>query len=114
MALYALLLCEGGFLMVALLFVGRGALSSVFQASYLFTTEIYPVSIRSSGLGTCRSMTTIGCMVSPFVAQLALRVAPFTAVITYGLTALVGAALVLSQPREKCTAGTLCARYAIT
>ena len=49
---------------------------------------MYPTSVRALGLGLCSSMARIGCIVTPIIAQVMLKV---TAVGTLSLYAGLGA-----------------------
>ena len=36
------------------LFAARAFISGSFQAAYVYTPEVYPTSMRATGLGACR------------------------------------------------------------
>jgi len=36
---------------------------------YIYTPEVYPTQIRGIALGSCSGISRIGCMLTPFVAQ---------------------------------------------
>ncbi|GBG65505.1 hypothetical protein CBR_g51099 [Chara braunii] len=53
---------------VFLLFVARAAVSGAFTAAYVYAPEVYPTTVRSTGLGMAAGMARIGGLICPFVA----------------------------------------------
>ncbi|CAG0896132.1 unnamed protein product [Cyprideis torosa] len=51
--------------------IGKMAVASAFNSTYMYTGELYPTTIRGMGIGTAAAMSRIGGMVSPFIAALA-------------------------------------------
>jgi len=47
--------------------------SGAFQVVYIYTPEVYPTLLRSSGLGMGSSMARVGGMLTPFVAVVLSR-----------------------------------------
>ncbi|XP_077356440.1 putative transporter SVOPL [Festucalex cinctus] len=52
-----------------LLFLLRSVVSMNFTVVYIYTAEVYPTVSRSLGMGFCTSVSRIGGMIAPFVAQ---------------------------------------------
>lgn len=50
--------------------VGKCAITVGFTTNYLFTSEQFPTSIRSTILNTCSMIGRIGSMVAPFAVHL--------------------------------------------
>lgn len=49
---------------------GRGAITVVFACIFVYSTEIYPTSVRSTGLGFCSFCARIGGIISPQIDRL--------------------------------------------
>lgn len=54
--------------------MGRGIISGLFQAAYVYTPEVYPTSLRSVGIGGCSALARLGAMATPYVAQVSFFV----------------------------------------
>lgn len=68
--LFLLCWCLPGYLMVLALYLGRGVMAAQLQLSYLYTSEVYPTSIRGLGLGLCSSIARLGAISTPAVAHI--------------------------------------------
>ena len=55
-------------LFVALL--GKFCVSAVFSVSLLYISELYPTTIRNTGLGTSLTISQIGSVIAPYVVEL--------------------------------------------
>ncbi|XP_057709687.1 putative transporter SVOPL isoform X1 [Corythoichthys intestinalis] len=68
-----------------LFFLLRSAVSMNFSAVYIYTAEVYPTVSRSLGMGACTSVSRLGGMIAPFIAQVLmsksviLALSPFSA-----------------------------------
>lgn len=82
------------------LFLARGLIAGVFQAAYVYTPELYPTYLRSTGVSACSAMARLGAMLTPYVAQILLRWSVSTAMATYALTALCAAFAIVALPAE--------------
>jgi hypothetical protein len=56
--------------------------------------------MRAIGLGTCSAMARIGAIITPFVAQVLLRVSPYLAISIYGTVAFLAAIASMLLPYE--------------
>ena len=56
--------------------------------------------MRAVGLGTCSAMARIGAIITPFIAQVLLRLSPYLAISIYGTVALLASIACLLLPVE--------------
>lgn len=56
--------------------------------------------MRAIGLGTCSTMARVGAILTPFVAQVLLRISPYLAISIYGTVAFFAAIACLLLPVE--------------
>ncbi|XP_058791612.1 synaptic vesicle 2-related protein isoform X2 [Phymastichus coffea] len=88
------------FVLTLSLFLARGLIAGVFQAAYVYTPELYPTYLRSTGVSACSAMARLGAMVTPYIAQILLRWSVPTAMGTYAITALCAAFAIIALPAE--------------
>lgn len=88
------------FVLTVGLFLARGLIAGVFQAAYVYTPELYPTYLRSTGVSACSAMARLGAMLTPYVAQILLRWSVPTAMATYALTALCASFAIIALPAE--------------
>lgn len=82
------------------IFLARALIAGVFQAAYVYTPEVYPTHLRSTGVSTCSAMARIGAMVTPYIAQVFLQWSITGAMAIYAVAALCAAAATLALPVE--------------
>lgn len=68
---------------------------------HLYSVEIYPTVIRSSGLGLCISIGRIGSMISPFVTRDLGHIMIFLPPIVYSVVAFIAFGLLFQLPETK-------------
>ena len=56
--------------MFVLAMIGKMCASASYAIIYLYTSELFPTSIRNTGMGTCSMMARIGAMIAPKVLDL--------------------------------------------
>lgn len=95
-----LLFCTSRYTETVTFFFGRGASSGAFQAMYLYTNEIYPSSIRATAMGLSSSMSRVGLLLTPFVAQYLLNINETTALGIYAALCAVGVVSIVLSPIE--------------
>lgn len=83
-------------LTTALLFGARTFISGSFAIVGVYCREIYPTSVRSSGVGVATSVGRIGAMLSPIVAvQLIRGCHQMSAIISFEAVVVISAASVM-------------------
>ena len=100
MFVFLMNICVTRAVLIVFLFVARCFISGAFQAAYVYTPEYYPTVMRAVGLGTCSAMARIGAILTPFVAQVLLRVSPYLAISIYGTVAFLAAIACFLLPYE--------------
>jgi len=80
-----LFLCVPNTLQTVFIFIIRALISGAFQASYVYTPEVYPTAVRSTGLGICSTMSHVGGMVTPYIAQVVIDKSNYLALGFYAL-----------------------------
>lgn len=87
-------------LITALALIGRFFGSASFSNIYLYSTELYPTTVRNMALGTCSTFSRIGGIVVPFI--LALGQLPDVSVtlplVIIGILTLIAAVVSLWLP----------------
>ncbi|PIN03606.1 Synaptic vesicle transporter SV2 (major facilitator superfamily) [Handroanthus impetiginosus] len=85
-----LLFHQTGFVTIALLVSSRMFIEAAFATYYVYVKEVYPTSVRASGVGLAISVGRIGGMVCPLIAVGLVRGCHQTlAVILFGILILI-------------------------
>ncbi|ESO95523.1 hypothetical protein LOTGIDRAFT_160688 [Lottia gigantea] len=71
-------------ILTCIMFAVRGFASATFSWVYIYTSEVYPTSVRTLGMGTSSSWARVGAMITPFVAQVLLQHSVVDATWVYG------------------------------
>jgi len=71
-----------------------------FSSIYVYTQEIYPTSIRSTGLGMCSSVARIAGICTPFVSDVLSDLKLFIPIAIYGGVALIACVASFFLPFE--------------
>jgi MFS transporter, OCT family, solute carrier family 22 (organic cation transporter), member 4/5 len=50
--------------------IGKFSASSAYATIYMYSTELFPTSVRNSCMGSCSMMARFGSMSAPFVNTL--------------------------------------------
>lgn len=63
--------CVSRGMTVAVFFIARASISGAFMCAFVYTTELYPTTLRAIGMGTGSSAARLGAIVTPFIVQIA-------------------------------------------
>ena len=90
----------GRHLLTMLGLVGKLCISASFSVVYVYSGEIFPTTIRNSGMGLVSFAARIGGIAAPFLAKLG-QVFPNLHFVVFGLTSLVAGLLNCYLPETK-------------
>ncbi|XP_013412719.1 putative transporter SVOPL [Lingula anatina] len=93
-------LCVSRGVLTFFLFGARALSSAVFNTVYIYTTEVYPTTVRALGLGSSSAMARLGAMSTPFISQVLLNASLVSALWVYGAIAFLCAIDALLLPIE--------------
>ncbi|ESO01017.1 hypothetical protein HELRODRAFT_82229 [Helobdella robusta] len=93
-------ICANVTLLTALMFGVRTFITGVFNTIYIYTGEVFPTTVRSFALGSCSAMGRIGCMITPFIAQVLMGFSLQLAIWLYGLLCILCAIVTYCLPIE--------------
>lgn len=99
-ATFLLTFCMDRTAVTAVLFVSRAFISSAFQAIYVYTPEVYPTSVRAVGLGTCSSLSRLGAIFTPMIAQILTKTNMAATFYTYTIAGAICFVLTITLPIE--------------
>ena len=51
--------------------LGKAASALAFSMVFLVTSELYPTNLRTQAVGSCSTISRVGCLLAPFIAPLA-------------------------------------------
>ncbi|XP_065892911.1 putative transporter svop-1 [Dysidea avara] len=99
-----LFLCLDKVVLTVFLFGVRGFATGFFQAIYLYTPEVYPTAVRAFGMSLCASISRVGGMITPYIAQTLLAyssVATISLFIVFSLSSSVASLLLPIETRGR-------------
>ncbi|PRP81490.1 synaptic vesicle 2-related protein [Planoprotostelium fungivorum] len=79
--------------------LSRMTIAGVFAATFLYTPEVYPTRVRSTGLGTCWAFSRIAALSTPYVINLFAHSAIVPVLLYAGICFLAMAASIV-LPKE--------------
>jgi MFS family permease len=81
-------------------FLARMFISSQFGLMYLYTMEVYPTVIRAIAVGCASSMSRIGAMITPYLAQVLIKKTFYGTITIYVIATAVAAICAFLLPIE--------------
>ncbi|XP_034403616.1 synaptic vesicle 2-related protein-like [Cyclopterus lumpus] len=92
--------CIGRTAVTICIFIARAFISGGYQVAYVYTSEVFPTEIRALAIGTSGTMSKVGALVTPFVAQVLLRTSVYGTLSLYCAFSLLGGIASLILPIE--------------
>ena len=79
--------------------VGKFCASASYAIIYLYSSELFPTSVRNSGMGTCSMMARVGAIVAPLILSMgdSLNSTSFPFLV-FGISGILGAASAVLLP----------------
>ncbi|KAL8579542.1 hypothetical protein ACOMHN_025495 [Nucella lapillus] len=77
---------------VVLALVGKLGISGSFSTIWIFSTELFPTVLRTSGMAACSICARLGGILTPYIASLANLAVPL---VLYGVLSMVAGLLLL-------------------
>jgi len=84
----------------AVTFTARMFINAQFSLMYLYTMEVYPTVIRAMAVGCASSMSRVGAMITPFLAQVLIKHTFSGTIAIYVLTTAIAAVCAVLLPIE--------------
>ena len=95
-----LFICASDTLLTFFLFIIRAFATGASMAVIVYTPEIYPTNVRALGVGVGTSSARIGALLTPYAAQVLLRVNDYATISLYAGFSLVLAIVAMLLPIE--------------
>ncbi|GIX84847.1 organic cation transporter protein [Caerostris darwini] len=81
--------------------VGKFCVTGTFAVLYVYTTEIFPTSVRNATLGSCSMCARVGSILAPFVRELGKMTHAAVPNVLYTLLALTSSLMTLMLPETR-------------
>ncbi|KAF6776214.1 hypothetical protein AHF37_03923 [Paragonimus kellicotti] len=102
---FLLYVCMSKEAMTGILFMVRAFSAGLLSLTYLYTTEVYPTSVRAMAVGSFSSVARLGAILTPYVAQVMMpEVSQIGALSLYAVVGILCSVLSFLLPIE--TAGS--------
>ncbi|XP_076019634.1 synaptic vesicle 2-related protein-like isoform X2 [Genypterus blacodes] len=100
LCLLPLYACIGRIGLTIFIFIARAFITGGFQVAYIYTPEVFPTETRAMAMGTSSGMGRLGCLLTPFVAQVMLRKSMYLTLSIYCGVSMLAAGMSLFLPFE--------------
>jgi MFS family permease len=91
---------ESQMIALGLAFLARAFIMGTFSSVYVYTPEVYPTFVRTTGTGTAASIAKIASVLTPFVSNVLIDVNLAVPIAIYAVFCLAAAAASLLLPIE--------------
>ena len=95
-----LFLCPPEAVLTLLLFVVRTFSMAGIQATYVYTAEVYPTVVRGLAMGLLNSVSRLGAILTPFVAQVLFETSDYATIGVYTGSSAVVVLMAILLPVE--------------
>ncbi|XP_065892905.1 synaptic vesicle 2-related protein-like isoform X2 [Dysidea avara] len=95
-----LFLCLNETILTVFLFGVRGFATGFFQGIYVYTPEVYPTTVRAFGVSLCASVSRLGSMIAPYIAQTLLAYSSIATISLFIVFSLLSSVASLLLPIE--------------
>ncbi|KAL1131480.1 hypothetical protein AAG570_011097, partial [Ranatra chinensis] len=102
-ALLSILIIPEGYseLVLGVALIGRFCMCAVFAIIILYTSELFPTTIRNTAIGTSLTMAQFGCIAAPFVVDLLGSHAWYIPSTICGITSVSAGMMIMLLPETK-------------
>lgn len=87
--------------LVVLALIGKLMITGTFAIAYVYSAEIYPTVVRSTGVGSSSLFARVGGALAPYVGSLDKIFNPSIPIVIFGATAILAGVLALFLPETK-------------
>ena len=95
-----LYICAGSIWLTTFFIVIRTFTQGFFKTICVYTAEVYPTNVRSSGVGISSSASRLGAIITPYVAQVLFSANDYAAISVYAGSCLIFIVSVIVLPIE--------------
>ena len=99
-ALLLLAVSDSEWLSLALMCVSRAGIMGAYAVLYAYTPEVFPTTVRMTGLGFASAFSRVGAIITPFIVTLLSDVWLPGPIVIFGSLALIAAGIALLLPVE--------------
>jgi putative MFS transporter len=96
-ALFLLIIPTARWLLTIFAVVARLCIMGAFSTTFVFTPEVFPTVVRSTGLGFCAAVSRLAGVITPFVGTSLLKLRVWAPLIIYGSFCVIGALLTFTR-----------------
>ena len=98
-----LFLCPGQIILTIILSMVRGFSNGSMRTMYVYTAEVYPTAIRGLSMGSFNSISRLGALSTPYIAQVVFSISSNATITVYAVISflLLATALLLPETKRK-------------